>query len=155
MNFNFTLSLVQFGNYFAWKIRGCQWFWLCSQNKDTNEALGLKSKGERQFGRPWAMWFRQTVESEREERQKKLEIIGPPHLTSNVPNIRRNAYCETFRCEGAGLVLVLLANCVNLLCLFSKLWTLTFKKQIPTAQETQHLHCNDQPFMLHRGKNGC
>jgi len=57
------------------------------------------------------------------------------------PNTRRNAYCGTVCSEDTGLVLVLLANCVNLHCLFSKLWTLTFKKQIPTAQKTQHLRC--------------
>jgi hypothetical protein len=110
---------------------------------------GLKSKGKRHVGRPWAMWFRQTVESEREERQKSLEIVGPSHLTSDVPNIRRYTYCETSCSEGTGLVLVLLANCVNLHCLFSKLWIVTFKKQIPTAQKTQHLHCNDQLVMLY------
>jgi len=89
------------------------------------------------------MWFRQTVESEREERQKSLEIIGPSHLTSDVPNIHRHTYCETLCSEGTGLVLVLvlLANCVNLHCLFSKLWIVMLKKQIPTSQKTQHLHC--------------
>jgi len=77
---------------------------LCSQNKDTNEAFGIKCKGKRHIGRPWAMWFRQTLESEREERQKRLEIIGPSHLTSNVPNIHRNTYCEILYSEGTGLV---------------------------------------------------